>query len=99
MFEEGPDTSSSDTMHDLHSEHRHTLSSLMPANRRPHQNFGEKCVYIACVCVCVFTCMCVYCMHVHSYMTLCSGLCMYVCMFEFMRMYARIREITRACVF
>jgi hypothetical protein len=84
MFEAEPDTSSSDSVPDLHREHSHTWGSLVPPNRRPMQDFSEKCLYVyvcVCMCVCMYVCMCM-CMHVYVYVCVCVYTCMCMCMHE-----------------
>ena len=65
LFEAETDMSSSDNMPDLHREHSHTWGSLVPPNRRPMQDFSEKCLV---------TCMYVY---EYEYVHVCAF--MYAC--------------------
>jgi hypothetical protein len=65
LFEAEPDMSSSDNVPDLHREHSHTWGSLVPPNRRPMQDFSEKCL-VTCmyeyeyvhVCAFMYACAC-----------------------------------------
>jgi hypothetical protein len=82
LFEAEPDMSSSDNMPDLHREHSHTWGSLVPPNRRPMQDFSEKCLVMCMsmsMCMCVHLCMRVHACeheHVHACMHMCRHMCL-----------------------
>ena len=66
MFEAEPDTSSSDSVPDVHQEHSHTWGSLVPPNRRLMQDFSEKCFNVFTV---MYVCMYAHVhAHLHTYM-------------------------------
>ena len=91
MFEAEPNTSSSDSVPDLHRKHSHTWGSLVPPNRRRMQDFSEECLN-------VFTGMyvCMY-AHVHAHLHACMEISKMP--YECAHLHTYMQTSTHACIY